>query len=144
MAQFRRQTKIKTNIERVFNSTFDPDVAKQIMDNLESFEKIDEGEVREGTRFRETRLIRGKPSTMELKITKFEFPDEITISNIYSGIKTDYAYKFKERGDEVEVELYATIKGTGFKRLIAPLVSKILQREDGNPLERLKQTLEKE
>ena len=67
--------------EEVFAFMIDPKNAPKIISEVKSSRKLTEGEIGLGTRFLETRVVRGKEGRAELKITHFIPNEEYSVSS---------------------------------------------------------------
>ena len=63
MAGFEMSEWISRSPQDIFNFITTPDDAPKVVQSVKSMVKITEGPVRVGTRYRETRLIRGQRRT---------------------------------------------------------------------------------
>ncbi len=116
--------------------------APKIVNSVTSMAKLTEGPARVGTRYRETRLMRGKEQQAELEIVEFEPPRKYAVQNVTEGIETVYRYNFQPERDGTRIDLVCEINAKGIKKLMLPLVAAILKKEDGDHLQRVKKVLE--
>jgi carbon monoxide dehydrogenase subunit G len=142
MAEFEIKEQIAGVPEQIFQFLTDPCNAPRISPNIQSLEQITSGPIGMGTRFRETRIMNGKPAQAELEIVEYAPPRAYAMRNTTDGIETVYRYTLTRAGSATEVQLAATVNAGGLKKLMAPIVLNILKKEDGDHLKRLKKLLE--
>lgn len=68
MAGFQLTQTVRRPRPQVFAFATNPHKVKTVMPNITAFEQVTSGPVGLGTRFRETRLVRGQPSITELEV----------------------------------------------------------------------------
>lgn len=142
MSGFELNTFIARSPGEVFDFLINGENASKIIDSVVSMDKLTEGPVGVGTRYRETRLMKGKEQQTELEIAAFEPGRKYAMKNVTEGITTTYHYHFHPDSGGTRVELICEIEGNGLKKLILPVVASILKKEDGDHLERLKEAVE--
>lgn len=113
------------------------------MPSVVKVEKLTEGPVAIGTRYRETRLMNKKEAQAELEVSGYEPPGHFAMRNVTSGIETTYDYRLSAERDGTRVNLAAEVRAGGLKKAMVPVVVAILKKEDGDHLPRLKAALEK-
>jgi carbon monoxide dehydrogenase subunit G len=128
----------------VFNFMIDPKNAPKIIPEVRSSVKITEGEIGLGTRFLETRIVRGKEGRAELEITKFSENSAYSVTSIEGGVKVTYHYKLKQDNDGTSVSFEAEVIAKGIKKAIVPLFVRILKSQDYNYLSVVKKVMEEE
>lgn len=142
MAGFELREWIACSPQQLFELITDTKRAPELVPAVTQMEKVTEGPVGVGTRYRETRVINGRPQTSELEIVRYDPPNGYAMRNITSSIETVYDYRLDPEEQGVRVTLKATVSGSGLKALMTPLVALILKREDGDHLERVKAVAE--
>ena len=126
----------------VFDFITTPDNAPKVVQSVKSMVKITEGPSRVGTRYRETRLMRGKEEHAELEVVAYEPNQKYAVKNLTEGIETVYQYAFHSEANGTRVDLVCDVKANGAKKLMLPLVVAVSKKEDGDHLQRLKKLLE--
>jgi len=126
----------------VFAFITDSANAPKAMPQIQQMEKLTSGPVAVGARYRETRLINGKPQTTELEVARFSPPQFYSVRNFTEGIETLYHYIFTSEREGTRVLLKCELNAGGLKKLMLPLVAGVLKKEDGNHLARLKAAVE--
>ena len=142
MAGFKMSEWISRPPQEVFDFITTPDNAPKVVQSVQSMVKLTDGPVRVGTRYRETRLMRGKEEHAELDVIAYEPNQKYAVKNLTEGIETVYQYTFHPEANGTRVDLVCEVKAGGVKKLMLPLVVSILKKEDGDHLQRLKQVLE--
>jgi hypothetical protein len=142
MSAFERHTFIARDPVDIFAFTLDPANATTVLPSVVRFEKLTEGPVRQGTQFRETRRMHGKDETTEIEVSDFRPPHAYAMRSASFGITVTYRYSFTPRTGGTDVHLRCDIEASGIKRLVKPLLARLLQKEDGAQLERIKHALE--
>ncbi|WP_141430917.1 SRPBCC family protein [Bacillus sp. 03113] len=144
MADFRSSIIIKKPLQEVFQYMVDMENATEVMVNVVEVEKITEGPIGAGTKYLETRSIRGKKAKAEIEYTQFEENQSYTASSEVNGLEVTYYYQFHEVEEGTHVEFEANIHTTGlFMKLTKPFIVNIIRKEDGNHLQYVKEALEK-
>lgn len=142
MSEFELSEWINAAPESVFAVMTDPGWAPDVIKNVKQMEKLTDGPVRTGTRFRETRVVNGKEAQTELTVIACQPPRHYAVSTEQSGITVTYTYTLVPENGGTRVQLHANITGGGLKKLALPVVASIMRREDGNHLENLKTAVE--
>ena len=142
MAGFKMSEWISRPPQEVFDFITTPDNAPKVVQSVKSMVKLTEGPVRVGTRYRETRLMRGKEEHAELEVIAYEPTQKYAVKNLTEGIETVYQYTFHPEANGTRVDLVCEVKAGGIKKLMLPMVVSVLKKEDGDHLQRLKQVLE--
>lgn len=142
MSGFNMNEWIARTPKEVFDFITASENAPKVAPNIKSMVKLTEGTVGVGTRYRETRLMNGKEAQAELEIVDFEPGQRYAMKNATEGIETIYRYTFQQEKDGTRVDLICELHTSGVKKLMLPLVSSILKKEDGEHLQRLKKVME--
>ena len=143
MPGFEMSEFIHRSPQEVFDFISASENAPKVVPSVTSMVKLTEGPVRVGTRYRETRLMKGEEHQTELEIVEYEPVQKYAMKNETDGIETVYRYTFRPEEGGTRVNLVCEVKGSGAKKLIAPVVVSVLKKEDGDHLQRLKQAMEK-
>jgi hypothetical protein len=142
MPGFELSEFIPRSSQEVFYFISASENAPKVVPSVTSMVKLTEGPIRVGTRYRETRLMKGQEHQTELEIVEYESVQKYAMKNDTDGIETVYQYTFHPEENGTRVDLVCEVKGIGAKKLIVPVVVSVLKKEDGNHLQRLKQALE--
>ncbi|MCY9139295.1 SRPBCC family protein [Peribacillus frigoritolerans] len=146
--QFETKETFNVPREKVYEGLLDLDSAKHWMQGLVRIERLDEGPIKVGSVWKETRKMMGIEGAEVLKITGLE-PNKIQLyvdgSKGTSGKGEHfYTYSIKELGNATEVTLHGEIKGmTGIAKLVSKLMTGTYRKICANDLDGLKNYLEK-
>ncbi len=143
MAGFTIKETIKRSQEQVFHVLANPG-SVTFIENIRNTEKITDGPVGVGTRFRETRLINGKEEYGEMEIVQFEPNKVVSYASDTQGIRVLYDYVLDEVEGGTRIEWTCTVTAQGLKKAMVPVVVGIMKKEDGDHLQQLKAALENE
>jgi uncharacterized protein YndB with AHSA1/START domain len=144
MSGFKMSEWIACPPTRVFAVITDSSNAPKLVPSVKSSVKLTEGPPKVGTRYRETRLMRGKEHHAELEVSEYAEPERYAMRNVTDGIETVYRYRLHPERDGTRIDLVCEISAGGIKKLMLPLVASILKKEDGAHLQRLKEVLEEQ
>jgi uncharacterized protein YndB with AHSA1/START domain len=133
---------INRSPQEVFDFITDSDHAPKVGGSITSMVKLSEGPVGVGTRYRETRLMKGEEHEAELEVVEYDSNHRYAMKNETDGIETIYRYRFHPERGGTRVDLVCEVRGSGVKKLLIPVVVSVLKKEDGDHLERLKQAME--
>lgn len=146
--QFDAQMLFKVPKDTLYQSLLDVDAAKHWMQGLVRMERLDEGPMKVGSRWKETRKMMGKEATEVFEVIDLE-PDKIQLyvdgSKGTTG-KGEYLYTYilKDLGDSTELTLHGEIQGmTGLGKIIGKLMVGTFKKLTLKDLEALKAYLEK-
>lgn len=142
MSEFELSEWINAAPEMVFAVMTDLARAPEVIKSVRQMEKLTDGPVGTGTRFRETRVVNGKEAQTELTVIAYQPPRHYGVSAEQSGVTVTYTYTLVPENGGTRVQLQANITGGGLKKLVLPVVASIMKREDGNHLENLKTAVE--
>ncbi|WML50445.1 SRPBCC family protein [Neobacillus sp. PS3-34] len=143
MADFSANIIIERPVEEVFQYASSMENAPQIMPAVMDMEKLTDGETGVGSKFKETRWIRGKNVHADVEIIKFEPNRSFTTRSNSNGLVTIYEYEFEEIVEGTQVQLRAFVQTKGIKMwLTRGYIVKMIKEEDGGQLRCLKEALE--
>lgn len=142
MAGFTMSEWIARPREELFQFITNPNNAPKVIPSVTRMEPLTRGELGVGTRYRETRFMQGKEQQTELEIAAYGPPQLYAMRNVTQGIETVYTYTFTPERNGTQVQLVCEVKAKGLRKLLTPIVANILQKEDGDHLQRLKAAIE--
>lgn len=143
MAAFHASEWIAASPEIIFAFISDVTNFPAVLPSVQHAEKLTEGSVGLGTRFRETRLMNGREATAEIEVTTYQPPHRYAATSTQHGITATYHYSFKAEEEGTRVDLQAEISADGLRKLMLPIVMQVMKKEDGDHLVYLKQAVEK-
>jgi hypothetical protein len=138
MAGYQREIFIEASARDIVAFTVDPKNASRVASGVTEMVQLDAGPVRPGTRFRETRVVHGKPHTTDMALVAFDPESGFVMRAETSGIEVTYTYEVSALDGGSRVALRCEVRGRGLKRLVAPLVAMEMAKMDGDQLERLR------
>ncbi|WP_404446282.1 SRPBCC family protein [Sutcliffiella horikoshii] len=131
-------------VEEVFSYAANMDNSTKIMQNVVAIEKLTEGPLQVGTKFKETREIRGRQASSIIEFIEFLPNERYVVQSEANGLKVVYHYDFKPTVDGgTKVHFQGDIHTSGIvMKLTKPIIRKILKKEDGDHLSKLKKLME--
>ncbi|MGP1345167.1 MAG: SRPBCC family protein [Phycisphaerales bacterium] len=133
----------------VWDAMMDTDCWKQIIEGLDSIERLDEPPTRLGTRFSETRTLERRTETFIVEVTAFEPERCYAASVFYQGAEFRYTYTLEDlipsRSTRITLEASVIARSWIARTLLRPMLGmalKMMKKHDGSQLERLKQFVE--
>ena len=142
MAGFDRSEWIDRPPEAVWSSFVDTANATAWMPDIVTLEKVTEGPVGLGTKYRETRRIGRKTPTTTLEVTAFEEGRRYAGTVDEMGVRGTYTYTFHREGDGTRVDLKAEVTSGALMKLMLPIIVGTMKKQDGEQLARLKRAIE--
>ena len=145
MADLQDTVEINKPLEEVFAFFTNIDNSPEVMSNVTKVEKLTDGPLQVGSKFEETRVIRGREATAVIEVVEFDAPNRYGVKSESNGLTVTYHYYFRSTLDNTtKVSFEGKIKTSGLRMLLSkPVIRKILQKEDGEHLWTLKEVLEK-
>ncbi|GJM21666.1 MAG: hypothetical protein DHS20C15_15810 [Planctomycetota bacterium] len=151
-ASFESSTTIHCSPDAVFALATDFQRVSEWMPGVTQLEPLDEGPVRKGWRFKETRSMKGRQVSAVIEVIEHHGPAEgappykHAARSSVMGVEGVYTFSFAALdGDKTAVQLRAEVRATSF--LAKPLVglaAKAMKKQDGDMLAKLKALCEAE
>lgn len=143
MADIQDSLIINKPLEEVFSYTANMENAPKIMENVVEIEKLTDGSTQVGSRFKETREIRGRKASSIIEFVEYTPNKSYAVQSETNGLKVVYHYDFQAVAEGTKVAFKGDIFTTGLvMKLTKPIIRKILKKEDGGHLKQLKSLLE--
>ncbi|MGV2621096.1 UNVERIFIED_CONTAM: SRPBCC family protein [Halobacillus marinus] len=144
MTFMKQSVIIQKPLEEVFAAAIDFSNSPEVMDAVVDVELLSEGPVREGYRFKETRLIRGRKIPAVIEVSDFVRNESYSVRSVQNGLDLRYHYVFTEReAGSTEVTFRGEMKTEGIRNtMMKPLIQRIIKKEDEDHLPRLKKFIE--
>lgn len=143
MPGFKKSISIQRPISEVFDFATDLSNAALFMPSISKTEMLTEGGMKPGAKFRETRLMNGKPQTSVIEITEHRRPEVHAATSAMLGMRATYTFRFFEEGTGTRVDMEAEVKGIFLWWPFLGVLTRVMEREDGEYLARLKKAIEK-
>jgi len=128
--------------DEVWRHLLDPGRIATWMPDVIRLEKVTEGALGVGARYRETRRIGRQEHTQTLEVTAYEEGRRYAVTAEARGLRGTYTYALAPEDGGTRVDLAATLSGRGLMRLLAPFVARLMRRQVRDRLDRLKRAVE--
>src|SRR6476619_1781148 len=120
--------------DRVFRTVADPDEFHKALQDGLSVEYLTERRSGVGTKFRATRLVRGKPQAFDQEVTELVPGQRVRMINVTNGTEWIGGFVAQPDGDKTVFTLTMDAKtdrilARVINRLIAPMVQKALDKD---------------
>jgi hypothetical protein len=135
---------IDRRIEEVFDFVADECNEPRYNAQMTLAEKLSDGPIGLGSRFRAVVLSGGRPVPMEIEFTAFERPSRLGSRATMSGMVTDGELIFEAVGGSTVMRWRWSVQPEGALRLLAPLVKWIGVRQELRVWSGLKACMEAE
>ena len=142
MAGFRLSEWIARRPEDVFLFAANLDNAPKWINGVVRAEKLTDGPIRVGTRFRETRRFGKSEHSVEIEVLAHEPPRIHAAGGKFPGGQAVYRYTFTPERNGTRVEMQAEVRGRGLGWLMVPLMIAAMKKTDGDHLTALKRNVE--
>jgi uncharacterized protein YndB with AHSA1/START domain len=129
-------------VEQVFAFLLDTSELTTWQSNLIKIEKITEGPLRMGSRFREIRRLGRKESKIQAEITTFE-PNKRFETRTMTKPQVTVSYFLEPEDDGTRVEHRFVMLTSGLLRLLEPMIAKSIREENDLDFKNLKRVLER-
>jgi uncharacterized protein YndB with AHSA1/START domain len=142
MAQTERSTDIAKPPEEVFPYLFEPDLVPQWTTGLSGYERLDDGPLHTGSRFREHLEVSGQQIDAELEITAYDPPAGAETRTEIRGIDVISTYSLAPDGAGTRLTQTVEATGGGLKgRVLIPIIQPHLEKKLDADLAALKALL---
>jgi hypothetical protein len=143
MADFKSSVIIERPVADVFKYASSMENVPEIMPNVVNVEKKTAGPIGVGSKFVETRLIRGKEAKADIEFIEYTENRSYTTRSESNGLEVIYEYDFQEIEEGTQVQFAGTVNTKGIvMKLTKRFLVKMLKQEDGYQLRYLKEALE--
>lgn len=144
MSEFQDQVTVNAPIQEVFQFASTVENAPLFMKNVKKVEKLTEGPLGAGTKYKETREIRGREASAVIEFIDYVPNAKYSVKSEMKGMETIYHYSFTSSGSQTNIHFECEIIAHKFSmKLIKPIFLKIMKKEDGDHLQHMKEALEK-
>lgn len=140
---FKSEVTIKAPIEDIFDIFSNYKYFSDALNHIMKVEKETEGPVGVGTVFVERRHIRNMSIDNKLVVTEYVENEKFAIESKQNKLILNYFYSFTQGEEGTKVSFIGKVRTKGIKNFMyKPLIEKIIKREDGDHLEKMKQYIE--
>jgi uncharacterized protein YndB with AHSA1/START domain len=106
-------------------------------------EKISDGPIGAGTRFRAEMISMGRPVEMEIEFIGFERPRRLASTTHMSSMDVRYVLTFEPVPEGTRMRWSGDLQPRGILKLMGPIVARLGRRQESRIWAGLKQLLEK-
>lgn len=140
---FSDRINIDRPITEVFEFISDLRNGPKMNEDIIKVEKLTEGPIAVGSKFIETRVIRGRNAEAKIEVVQYEPSTVFSAQSDANGLKVTYHYQLSEGNLGTNVKFHCEVKTSGIIMTITkPLIIKILKKEDGDHLKYIRRALE--
>ncbi len=132
MTQYHVTRTIDAPVDLVFRTVSDITNFSKAIPHIEKVEFLTEKKTGVGTRFRETRLMNGRPAATELEVTEYVENDRVRLVADSHGTVWDSVFTVKPNDGGTELTL--TMDGTAYK-LVSKVMNVMIKNMIGKALE---------
>jgi len=120
---------IAAPLDLVFQTISNPLNFCEAVPHITNIEFLSAQEKGIGTRFRETRVMKGRESTVELEVTEYAQNDRVRMISDAGGTIWDSVFTLSINSDNVEMKLQMDIKPHTFiAKIMTPLIWRIVAK----------------
>lgn len=139
MLTVRTTRTIHAPLELVFHTLATPEEFSRAVPGIVDIEFLTEQTSGVGTRFRETREIRGRRSSTVLEVTEYERDDHIRLVADQGGTVWDTVFSVRPQGDAVEMTMVMECRPYRLlARLMNVLIIRVIRRLIDSDMDALK------
>ena len=131
MTKTRKSRTIDAPAEAVFDAVADISNFSKAVPHIARVEFLTERRVGVGTRFRETRLMRGREATAELEVTEYVKNERVRLVSDAGGTVWDSLFTVTPEGDGRSTRLELVMEARPYRlpaRLIVPLMKGVVAK----------------
>jgi carbon monoxide dehydrogenase subunit G len=141
--EFKRTARIERPREAVWAFMTDQANAPKWIYGLKESVLVTPGPMGVGSKLRETRTLGKYTETYEIEVREFDAPSRYTGAAKAGKAAFLYTFDLKDAGGATEVSVRATIEGKGLGvKMFSGMAFKMMEKYDGDQLERLKAAVE--
>ncbi|WP_338024277.1 SRPBCC family protein [Aquibacillus albus] len=147
--RFEVKTTFQVTKQKAYTALLDLDSAKHWMQGFVGIERLEDGPIRVGSQWKETRKMFGKEATEHFEVVELDEPNKIVLccdgtkGTTGKGVYL-FTYIISSSGDHSEITLDGEIKGlTGLTKLFGKMMAGTFRKACEKDLEALKAYLEK-
>ncbi|WP_042224270.1 SRPBCC family protein [Oceanobacillus manasiensis] len=145
---FQVNRSIQVNKQTAYSGLIDLESAQQWMQGLVGIERLDNGPIRVGSEWKETRKMYGTKATEHFEVVELHEPDKIVLR--CDGTKGStgkgeflFTYMIESSGDYSDITLYGEITGlTGVAKFFGKMMAGTFKKACAKDLDALKSYLE--
>ncbi len=143
MTQTTVTRQINAPIEKVFSTVADINKFSQVIPHIIDVEYLTEQKIGKGTRFKETRLMKGKRATTELEVTEYVENQHVRLVSDAGGTIWDTIFTVKPEKGHTELTMVMQAKPYKFlSKLINPLIKGMIEKAITSDMDAVKEYCE--
>lgn len=143
MRIFLEEVTIKAPLEMVFETISNPTGFQKASPQIQNIEFLSEQHAGEGTRFKETRIMRGKEVSTILEITEFEKNDFVRMVSEAGGTTWDTLFSVEDEKKGVRLRMQMTAIPNNFlARMANNMIGGIVRKGIRADMKRVKEFCE--
>ena len=142
MSGFKRSVVIDRPIEEVFDFATDLANASKFLPNITKTEMLTDGGMKPGAKFRETRAMNGKERSAVIEVVEHQRPTVHATRAGMMGMVATFTFRFFPDGAGTRVEMEADVRGNFLWWLFLGMLTRMMEKEDGEYLNRLKAAMQ--
>jgi uncharacterized membrane protein len=141
---FSEMITINRPVAEVFEFISDLSNGPKMNEDIISVEKLTDGPISVGSKFKEAKMIRGRNAEATIEVVQYKPSEAFSAQSEANGLKVIYHYQMSESTDGgTYVHFKCEVKTSGIiMSLTKPLIVKMLKQEDGDHLKSVKQVME--
>ena len=145
MSRTEIQRTIAAPADKVFAAVADVRQFSRAVEHIERVEFVSDTRTGLGTRFRETRRMRGRESTVELEITEFAAPERVRFLSEAGGVKWDTVFTVaRARGGNTRLTMVMEATPLTLPaRLMVPLMKGMVRKAIAADMDAVKRYCER-
>jgi uncharacterized protein YndB with AHSA1/START domain len=142
MVRIEGEIVIDRPVEEVFDFVADERNEPRFNPQMRRAEKISNGPIGRGTRFRAEMVSMGRPVEMEIEFTGFERPRRLASTTHMSSMDIQYTLTFEPVPEGTRMGWAGDLEPRGIFKLIGPMVARMGLRQERRIWTGLKRLLE--
>lgn len=143
MSGFVLSERIDSSRDEVFDYLTDLNNASKWMQDVTRIERLTDGPLAVGTRYRELRWTKRGEARTDMEVITMDPPGRYAATFDQGGYRATFSYTFSLDGTGTRVDMSCVLQSRGGRTLMAPIVSWLLKRQDKHQLRNLKRAMEK-
>ena len=142
MASFSHTVEVARPPAEVFPWLLDADKVPRWTGHLETYERVDDGALRTGSKLRQILDVSGRRIDVQLEVTGYDPPNAAETRFESNGVAVTSHYRLEPNGAGTRLTQAIEAKPTSLSgRMIVPIVQPRLEEKLTQDLDRLKETL---
>lgn len=129
MSEVRTTRSINAPVDIVFATLAEVDNFSKAVPHITKVEMLSDIRSGVGTRFRETRIMKGREASTELEITEYVANDHVRFVSDAGGTIWDTVFTVKPEGDGTHMEMVMAVKAYKFlAKIFNPLIMGMVRK----------------